>query len=258
MFQSTIFVITCSITFAFIVQAIQTGSDRYEVINISGRQANSETNCSTLRIPWNLCSACPLKPFTVKPGGVVNFGGVNRFDIYDLSSSQCRNMLNRYVTFNPCDDVRKTAVMNMDNSGAAKRRVIYFMYSVCELCCDCVPIGSREEDYEKRKEEGTLVKIERGNCAAHFFYDTCRIWPTSSKILGLLENSTTNEGEEWCDDFRTWQFSPAAKGWLRNNDAGGITAPMADAMKSLLRVSNCGHKKTWTDCVRMERGQNRV
>lgn len=258
MLKSTIFVISCLFALLCKAQPTQADSASHEAMKFSARQQNSASDCTTLRIPWNLCTACPLKPFSVKKGGVVNFGGVNRFDIYDLSSTRCRHMLNRYVEFNPCDDVRKDAVRDMDKKGSAKRSVIYFMYSVCELCCDCVPIGSREEDYEKRKAEGTLINIKRGNCAAHFFYDTCRVWPKSSKILGLQGNVSSNEGDGWCDDFRTWQFSPAAKGWLHNNNVGGITGDMAEAMESLLRVSNCGLKKTWTDCVRMERGQNRV
>lgn len=256
MFKSTIFVISCLFALVCKGQATEADSGSHEAMKFSARQQNSNSDCTTLRIPWNLCGACPLKPFKVKGGGNVNFNGINRFDIYDLSSPQCRHMLNRYVQFNPCDDVRRKAVSEMDKKGSAKKQVIYFMYSVCELCCDCVPIGSRENDYEKRKEEGTLINIKRGNCAAHFFYDTCRIWPKSSKILGLRGNAS--EGDEWCDDFKRWQFSPAAKGWLHNNNVGGITNGMAEAMDSVLRVSNCGLERTWKDCVRMERGQNRV
>lgn len=256
MFKSTIFVISCLFALVCKVQATQADSGSHEAMKSSVRQQNSNSDCSTVRIPWNLCSACPLKPFTVQDGKP-NFNGINRFDIYDLSSRQCRNMLNRYVQFNPCDDVRRDAVRDLDKKVSAKEQVVYFMYTVCEMCCDCIPFGAKEDEYEKRKAEGTLVDLNRGNCPAHFFYDVCRIFPKSSNILGLRGNPPSNGGDRWCDDFTEWISSPASNGWTTSN-VGGITGNMEKAMESLVRVTNCGLKQTWTNCVRLERGENRI
>lgn len=232
----------------------------FGIYHLSARQA-AAPNCTVPRIPWNMCTACKLKPFTVNPGtNNVNFHGVNRFDIYNLSSPQCRKMIERYVAFNPCDTVRANALAKLDTD-TGYRTMIYFMYSVCETCCDCIPIGSRESQYEERKKNGTLINIYRGNCAAHFYYDTCRIWPKARQITGLYGkrfNSSSNANFEWCPDFKKWQFSPDAKQWIKNNQVNGVTWRMRRAMRHISIYGRCGEETQWKNCVKMELAQKRV
>lgn len=231
----------------------------FGIYHLSARQA--ATNCTVPRIPWNLCTACKLKNFTVAPGTTnVNFGGVNRFDIYDLNQTQCMKMLQRYVKFNPCDTIRANALANINKPWGYKT-IIYFMYSICETCCDCIPIGSRVSSYEEQKENGTLVNIYRGNCAAHFYYDTCRIWPEARQITGLYGkrfNSSDDPNFKWCGDFKKWQFSDNAKQWIKNNNVKGVTWRMRRAMRQMAIFGRCSEETQWKNCVNMELAQKRV
>lgn len=229
----------------------------FGVYHLSNRQAAS--GCRSVRLPPNMCTSCPLKPFSGS-GPNLDFGddAVNRFDIYNLSSAACQGAMRQYVEANPCDDKRARALKNIGKPFAQKVW-IYFMYSVCETCCDCIPIGARPNQYNWRKRRGRLINVLRGNCAAHYFYDTCKIWPNAGRVVSTQDpDSRTPWVSPWCDDFRTWQFSPFAKGWLRNNRVNGTTYRMRRAMNMLMRSTACTNKRQWLDCLRMERAQGRV
>lgn len=213
------------------------------------------SSCTTVRIPWNMCTACKLKPFT-GTGPNLNFGGVNRYDIYDLSTAQCQAQLRRYAEYNPCDSTRTAAIASLGNSSSPNLALIYFMYSVCETCCDCVPIGARIEEYEQRRAAGSLINIRRGNCAAHFHYDTCNVWPNTGQITGLRGKQF--DLAPWCPDFLDWINSPNSSRWPTNNNATGITFNMARAMRQLTNKARCKEESQWKNCVRMESAQGRL
>lgn len=230
----------------------------YRTIDLVGNAVSRQfqgSACTIARIPWNLCVSCKLKPFTGTGNGV-SFGGVNRFDIYDLSTPECQSMIRRYVEYNPCDQTRAKALQNLGTM-ESNLTLIYFMYSVCETCCDCIPIGAREDEYEERKAKGTLINIRRGNCAAHFRYDTCLVWNNAEQITGLKGRQWNNTAP-WCQDFIDWQNSPNAQGWLRNDDVSGLTFLMRRAMKQLTRAARCNEEGQWKSCVRYEGAQGRV
>lgn len=191
-------------------------------------------------------------------------GGVNRFDIYQVNNTWCRTKLKQYVDNNPCDTKRATTIKNLDSDKPwqamnAYKQLIYFMYSVCETCCDCIPIGSREDSYAEQKANNTVVHVARGNCAAHMHYDTCRIWPNAGEFL-WLKGTPSNTTTPWCPDFKWWQLeSNFSRGWLRNNDVDGLTDNMKRGMNELMKRTLCGRNPgLWKDCVRMERAQFRV
>lgn len=231
----------------------------FGVFHLSARQAWS--NCTTPRIPWNLCTACQLKPFNGTGVNVTFSGQVNRFDIYNLSTPSCRQAMQRYVTDNPCDIRRARALAAIDTSESAYKVMAYFLYSVCETCCDCIPIGALEKEYWQRRVAGTLINIHRGNCPAHFFYDTCKIWPDSRQLLnskGKPYRYALNEKAEWCGDFKTWQFSNYSKNWLRNNNVKGMTWLMRRALIQITHRAKCKQRRQWINCLRLERAQGRV
>lgn len=240
-----------------IVHAPGANATSFGVYHLSDRQAAS--GCRSVRVPPQMCTACPLKPFN-GTGPHLNFGAdaINRFDIYNLSSDACQNAMELYVRTNPCDDKRARAWANRGTLGS-QQVWIYFMYSVCETCCDCIPIGAAVNQYNWRKRRNRLINVRRGNCAAHFFYDTCKIWPNAGRIVTTWDSDKrTPWVSPWCDNFRTWQFSPNAKGWLRNNNVNGTTYRMRRGMNMLMRASRCTNKRQWQDCVRMEKAQGRV
>lgn len=211
---------------------------------VLSRQQSDE--CRTIRMPPSLCRACPMLPFT--GGGNFERG---QYDMYDLTTPQCKGQINQYLKLNPCDKDTAKAVQNNHRSDIA-----YFLYSICEQCCDCIPIGAKKEQYANRKNNNRLLSIRRGNCAAHFHYDVCRIW-------SKYEHLTWGEGKEVrraevCPQFRNWIFSDDASNWLQNPKAKGLTKDMRRAMWALLARTQCTNKRVWTDCTRLERAQNRV
>lgn len=239
--------------------ACPTHATSFGVFHLSARQAWS--NCTTPRIPWNLCTACQLKPFNGTGNNVTFSGQINRFDIYNISTPYCKSAMQRYVRENPCDVRRAAALAKMDTSESAYKVMAYFLYSVCELCCDCIPIGAREDEYWRRRLTGNLVSIFRGNCPAHFFYDTCKIWPESRQILNSRDKPyryALNEKSEWCGHFKTWQFSNYSKNWLRNNNVKGMTWLMRRAMNQMMHRAKCKQRTQWINCLRMEKAQRRV
>lgn len=247
----------CLFLASLVLSPVYVDATSFGLYHLSARQAAS--NCTVPRLPWNLCTVCKLKPFDGK-GSNLNFGGINRFDIYDLSTPRCMAMMQRYVKFNPCDTLRAKALANIDKLWGYKT-MTYFMYSICETCCDCIPIGSREDEYEERSRNGKLIHVDRGNCAAHFYYDTCRIWPNARQITGLYGKVFKHSDHprfQWCSDFKRWQFSPNARGWLRNNNVKGLTQNMRRAMRYMSIYGRCREKTQWQNCVKMERAQFRV
>lgn len=224
-----------------------------EDLRIVARQRRS--SCTNIRIPRNMCTACKLKPFTVE-GNKVDFHGQNRFDIYDLSTPGCQRHLRSYAAMNPCDEPRVRALNRLNNT-FEQQAMVYFMYSVCETCCDCIPIGARVDQYDERKANGTLINIFRGNCAAHFRYDTCAIWPQASHITGPF-GKIFDDRRGWCPDFLEWQASENSRGWIKNNNVDGVTNDMRRGMRQITRKARCAERTQWSNCIGMELAQGRV
>lgn len=186
----------------------------------------------------------------------VTFAGpiVNRFDIYTINQN-CRTKLQEYVDLNPCDTAHASAFQTMDNDLESYKAIVYFLYSICEFCCDCIPIGATVDSFKSRKLAGTLLSIKRGNCAAHFVADTCRIWPNVGEIR---KRKRVKGGDAWCGEFNTWRVSPFAENWGANDNVEGLTDRMVTAMTDLAKFAQCHKKRQWQDCARMEIAENKI
>lgn len=214
-----------------------------------GAQGSGVT-CEKVRLPAKLCSACKLKP----PGPGGNF--VNCKAIYDLDDPACRAALTNYSLMNRhCDPVRANQVKNF-NSSSNKQGLDYFVYSVCEECCDCIPIGATSGQYNMRKMQGTLLSSHRGNCPAHAVYDICQIWPEVKFVSGL-----GSRDQFWrpriCPLLQQWLNSPQSQNWLSQS-----FVPMNPHIKYFLdrfgRVARCRNPSTWQRCHNLEDQQNRL
>lgn len=138
----------------------------------SNKKLQASWKCEKVVLPKYLCNACPLKP--VKWNG--NF--FNCKSIFNLSSNWCHNQLKEYVKLNPCDTKRASQVKTMLNGKnewvkkQAKEKIDYFIYSLCEQCCDCIPKSSKNINFwQAKQQENLLYSSSRGNCAAHAHFD---------------------------------------------------------------------------------------
>lgn len=206
--------------------------------------------CEKVRLPNKLCTACKLKP----PGPGGHF--VNCRSIYDLDSKACRYQLNQYAKFNRhCDPVRSRQLKGISNP-LNKQGLDYFIYSICEECCDCVPIGAHISQFRMRRKTGKLINVNRGNCPAHAVYDICKVWP---KVRFVSRGKMKNEFSRpmICEELRKWFNSPASTNWL-----GRSFVPINDNIKHFLErfsyAARCTNRGTWERCQRLEAAQQRV
>lgn len=206
--------------------------------------------CGKVVLPRGLCKACKLKPFL--PNG--NFE--NCKSIYDLDNNKCRKQLKQYARLNKkCDPVRAKQVKDFDKN-ANKEGLDYFVYSVCEECCDCIPRGAKIEEYNRRLAIGTLFKPNRGNCPAHAWYDICKIWP-KVKYVSLPGWKKPKDLPEICPILTSWLNSPASSQWLLQSRVD-IAESIKGFLGRFLIAAKCRNKKLWESCHKLESAQNRL
>ena len=209
-------------------------------------------SCSGVTLPYRLCSACSLKP--VAPNG--DFVQCN--NIYALDNQQCKTELERYVEMNPCDDKRKDQLMGWSSWDI--QNLDYFVYSVCEHCCDCIPKGTKEWQFESLSQSHTdeipsLYKPDRGNCPAHAFYDICKLYP-NVKYMRTPWGPKHEDWPEACPILDQWFYSGASSNW-----ANSVTSLNFEAKRFLNNVNvanQCKNEEVWKSCRNMEAAQGRV
>lgn len=208
--------------------------------------------CSSVTLPTNLCSACPLKA-VADNGDFVNCG-----QIYDLDAAGCKSALQTYVAANPCDTKRAAQVSGW--SGFDKESLDYFVYSVCEQCCDCIPLGTQEWQYESllgqhSDADPALYKPNRGNCPAHAFYDVCKIYPN----IKYMKAPGGPDHPDWpnaCPLLDSWFYSGASTNWLNQNTE--LSFPVQRFLNNMNVANQCKAESVWKSCWDMEKKQNRL
>lgn len=204
--------------------------------------------CEKVRLPRDLCTACKLKPFTL------NGQFTNCRAIYDLDDPACRAQLRRYSQFNRhCDPVRARQTRNITRF---REPLDYFIYSVCEECCDCIPIGATVDQYQQRRESGRLFRANRGNCPAHAFFDICRIWP-NIRYVTLGGGRTQFWRPQICPLLTEWINSPAGANWLPRSFVP-LNQSITEFLNIFLRVAKCRNRDMWMQCAALESAQSRL
>lgn len=210
------------------------------------------SDCKFIRIPPEMCPSCRMRKFD-KNGNFPN----NR-DMFDIDDPACRAGLRRYAELNQCDKPRVRQIASFD-APDSKWRIATFMYNICETCCDCIPFGSKAEDYDKRKKDGKLIFARRGNCPVHVWYDTCRMWPNVTWIGGPTTSFKGVKRSPVCEAIRPWFFdSGFAKGWLKNPGAAIPGPVIKDFLWRFVRVLNCRERTLWEECANLENAQGRL
>lgn len=207
--------------------------------------------CEGIYLPPRMCDKCQLSSYDSK--GIFD----DCTAIYKIAEPACKAELERYSELNQCDTVRKAQLDNFDDP-ANRKALDYFVYSVCEECCDCIPRGARSDQYDERKTATpqTLTSLVRGNCPAHAHYDICRIWPEIRHIT--KPGGTLRLGlPKACPLIREWFFSPASKGWF-SQDNTNINFKVRRFLRIFNSVARCRRRSTWQRCTDLEVAQNRI
>lgn len=246
---STFTCVVLSIFLAYLTPASAAPS-RYPCHPVKSATTN-RANCTVVRLPSSLCLSCNLRP----PAPDGSFLDCNH--IFDISSDSCHQALQQYVDDNPCDSLRRDALQSYtddSNDESARSILDYFLYSICENCCDCIPMGRTASDYDAlasshTTDNPTLWKEDRGNCPAHAVYDVCNVLPDVQSFTNSLASVPTAPAA--CPALRSWLSSPASTSW-RSNPETTITDDTRIFLRSLLQASNCENRLVWMRCHDLE------
>lgn len=216
-------------------------------------QSNGQGTCRSYRIPKKLCVACRFYP--TNPGG--RFRNCER--IY-VMSNWCRLELLKYAHMNKCDQQRNRQVLDFTNQDNLIG-LDYFVYSVCEMCCDCIPRHTKPGEFEDRLKKGTLIKVDRANCPAHGVADVCKVWPNVRKILHEDQDMPADLNDDTkypriCDTMKQWKREQTES--LYNKDEVAIPNSMRTFFEEYTSAANCREPRLWNMCVGLEKSQNRI
>lgn len=214
-----------------------------------GRQGTGAT-CKEVKLPDDLCSSCYLRP--PLPNG--NFEVCSR--IYETENDKCMDSMNKYVEYNGCDGNRKK-VMNIlnqnPNNHRARQDLDYFIYSVCEQCCDCIPMGVT------KAHVGATV-ADRGNCPAHAWYDVCAVLPQVTHFVKIGEETPQifkNNPPSACKELAGWKNSKYFANWQKNPKTK-ISGSLRAALNSMLHSTSCSSQSVWDKCFNLESVQKNL
>lgn len=207
---------------------------------------DTSVTCTRVEIPALLCKRCPLHPTTSE-------GQFSKCDnIFNVETDDCKEVMQEYVDANAhCDPVRANSVPKwLLGDSSARKEVDYFLYSVCELCCYCVPMGVEKSDYRSLKDghsrdSATLWDAKRGNCPAHAHYDLC-------KVLPQVEYLTEIDGPEEdlppaCPRLNDWLNSGRSTDW-QTDPKTSIDKESAQFLDGALSALMCHRSAIWRKC----------
>lgn len=211
-----------------------------------------DVSCEVVSIPPQLCTKCKLRPL----GYAGNFRDCKK--IYNLDDFGCRAELRRYASMNKCDRRRNLQVRNF-NSYTNRIALDYFVYAVCEECCDCIPRGTNRGDYDRRKRSGTLLKVDRANCPAHAHYDICRVFPNIRYVKSPFQKNPSNLSKfpKVCPIFKKWKFGPNGQN-LYNKSQVYIPYQLRRFLSQFMSAAKCTDRSLWNQCLNLEKSQKRV
>ena len=147
------------------------------------------TSCTVVTIPVGLCPVCGVgAPMQESNGSYIDCTRTSGLEDA-VTGEQCRALVQDYIELNPCDSARLTALefynsTNPTTKEKGRQRLDYFLYSVCENGCDCIP----QVDANPAVKQ---IDVHRGNCQAHAYYDVCKILP-SIRLIRREDDDNNN------------------------------------------------------------------
>lgn len=240
----------CLLSFILLFVFAYAGGPSYYPCPGAKAPMGAGVSCKEVKLPKNLCSACPLRA----PHSNGQFKDCS--NIYDTFQPSCMAAMNQYVKANPCDKKRKQIMDDLNGpnpSAKARIQLDYTLYSVCEQCCDCIPMGA-----SKSKDKGKWV-TDRGNCPAHAWYDVCAVFPEVTHFV-TIGQSTPGKfigAPKACPMLTSWAKSPAFNNWQKNPKTK-ISGKLNAALASMLDAVQCSNGGVWNKCYDLEYKQNNL
>lgn len=229
--------------------------------HLNKQRMGDGVRCRRVDLPRGLCSACPLRP----PSPQGKF--LKCWDIFDTSAPGCLPKMQEYVAANSCDKKRGQAVAALTqdaNDGDARSIIDYFLYSVCEQCCDCIPMGVSADRYPQylashTAANPTLYTPTRGNCPAHAKYDICMVAPNITHFAHPEDPPHPYEKElpQACPMLDKWASSPASDGW-QENPLTSVEPDLEAFLFLTLEKTQCATKDIWDRCYNLEAAQDHL
>lgn len=183
--------------------------------------------------------------------------------IFDTAAASCLAKVGEYVDANPCHTDLAEAYSSYTSSGSesALEDIDYMLYSLCEQCCDCVPMGVNLDDYDDLAASGNLMDVTRGNCPAHAVFDICKLHPF---VVGFVSGGSGNEASntsgnkgEICTKLDAWVRSAEGRKWQTNPETR-LESSVADFLNGLTKAASCTDRSTWETCWDMENAQRHL
>jgi hypothetical protein len=226
----------------------------------SSNKAKSSA-CEKVTLPTGFCHACGVNAPLTSAGNYVNCKYTSGFEtIATQTNQQCLALFENYVSTNPCDTARSTALNLFRSAVAATRedgrqQIDYFVYAVCENGCDCIP---------QVNVNPSVLSIDphRGNCQAHTYYDICRIFPQ----IKLVRGAATVDG----DVTRLPAVCPLITSWFRQDGANFRSKPYTPVVPAVeyfvnrlveaeeLIAGSASTNVLWNECLTVELAQKRI
>lgn len=211
-------------------------------------------------VPKKMCAKCTFKKWDTETGNFFNCRS-----IFDITDPGCVKQLKKYAKANRCDKKRGTDIAILSQPSHpdfndAVERTDYFIYSICETCCDCVPMRSKPNDYGQFKKSGILLKADRGNCPAHARADVCKVWPEVKAVVNKKKDKKKISPlvQPICSGLRAWLADIKPKGgWFKEPEVE-MERDLHFFLNNLTNTIGCKNKNTWKNCVRLESNQNRL
>lgn len=215
------------------------------------RSLGDGSTCEVPIIPPRLCLSCRLKP--TDAGG--KFKECD--NIYNLTAPECKEQFQKYAALNPCDPLRQQQVADYENNIKA---LDFFVYAVCEECCDCITVGAKVNEYWKRKKSNTLFDVEgRANCGTHAAVDICKVLPNIKTVVNyksaMPHPNVIAELPKICPPLKDWRNG---RSQLPEEEQELVPEFAHEFLRNYTHAARCFKKSLWQSCVRLESDQNRV
>lgn len=215
------------------------------------RNLGENSDCLAPVIPPQFCNACRLKP--TKPNG--DF--VDCKSVYEINTTECKAQFKKYAYRNPCDKLRRTQVRNYEQNIES---LDYFAYSVCENCCDCVPVGAQSDLYNSYASTGTLFDVvNRANCGTHAAVDLCKVFPKVKVVVNskfaVPSTEVLNNIPDICPPLKQWRDNRSK---LPPAEREIVPEFARQFLTNFTKVARCGMESVWQRCVLQETAQGRI
>jgi len=152
---------------------------------------------------------------------------------------------------------------NLTTKERGRQRLDYFLYSVCENGCDCIPQVQADPMHPK-------IDVHRGNCQAHTYYDVCKILPnirliqSADAATAMSSNNTSsivNQLPAVCPIITKWLKKSGDGPNFRHVPYTTVDPAVLYFLEQLVNAEELldpNQTSLWNQCLALEVSQGRI